>query len=533
MNYTIFSNFFNRGNLRAYARSSMDRALDFGSRGCGFKSCRAYKVFMQYNIPKEVLNVLKELESANFEAYLVGGCVRDLLRENPPAGGPKDWDIATNATPEEIQKVFEDSFYENDFGTVGVKTRSEEESLRVVEVTPYRIEAKYSDKRHPDEVKFAKNLEDDLKRRDFTVNAMALNKEGELTDLFKGQGDLKNKIIRTVGLPEERFSEDALRILRAVRFATELSFVIEKKTSRAISEKMKLLEMISKERIRDEFTKIIMSDNPVFGLREIQKLGILKLIIPEFEEGIGVTQNKEHIYTVWEHSLRALQHSADKKFSLEIRLAAFLHDVGKPRAKRGEGPDSTFYNHEVIGAKMTAQVLARLKYSKKFTEKVVKLVRWHLFFSDTEIITLSAVRRLVKNVGPENVWDLMSVRFCDRIGMGRPKEQPYRLRKYEAMIEEAMRSPLSVSALKINGEDIKTITEIKPSPKIGFILHALLEEVLDDPSLNTKEYLEKRSKEMAELSEKELKELGVAGKKRKEEIESGEVSKIRKKYGVR
>jgi poly(A) polymerase/tRNA nucleotidyltransferase (CCA-adding enzyme) len=509
---------------------------------------------MNYKIPKEVLEVLERLESAGFEAYLVGGCVRDLLL----ARTPKDWDVTTNAVPEEIQKAFDNTFYENDFGTVGVVTASTEPSLKVVEVTPYRREAKYSDKRHPDIVHFAKKLEDDLQRRDFTANAMALRisqaaylyseedgqksvletgdvdeKFVEIVDLWEGRKDLEKKIIRTVGNPSDRFNEDALRILRAVRLAAELNFSIDKTTNEAVKDCAHLLKMISKERIRDEFSKILMSEIPDSSIREMQKLGILRLIAPELEEGIDITQNKEHVYTVWEHNLRSLKHSAEKKFPLEVRIASLLHDIGKPRTKMGEGPDSTFYNHEVVSARMAAQILSRLRYPKKFIEKVVRLVRWHLFFSDTDVITLSAVRRLVRNVGPENVWDLMSVRFCDRIGMGRPKEQPYRLRKYEAMIEEALRDPIRVSQLKVDGRKVMEIAGIAPSPKVGYILHSLLMEVLDDPSLNTSEYLKKRIGELAKLSEKEVEALGSAGKERREEEEKKEVSKIRKKYGVR
>jgi len=484
---------------------------------------------MEHKIPKEVLDILNKLESDGLETFLVGGCVRDLLLNK----SPKDWDITTNAKPEEIQEYFEDSFYENDFGTVGVKTRAEEESLKVVEITPYRIEAKYSDKRHPDEVKFAEKLEDDLSRRDFTVNALAMNTKGEITDLFSGQKDLENKIIRTVGDPDERFGEDVLRIMRAIRFSAELGFEIEEKTKKSISKNTHLLKMISKERIRDEFNKIILSPNPKQGMEDLRMSGILPLIIPELEDGVGVSQNKNHKFTVWDHNVKSLQHAADKNFPLDIRLAALFHDVGKPRTKRGEGVDSTFYNHEVVGARMTAKILERLKYSKKFIEKVYKLVRWHLFFSDTDVITLSAVRRLTRNVGSENVWDLMNVRFCDRIGMGRPKEQPYRLRKYEAMIEEAMRAPLTVGALKVDGAKIMEITKIEPSPKVGFILHALLEEVLDKPELNTEDYLKRRVEELADLSEDELKKMGEAGKERKEKEEEKEVGKIRKKYGVR
>ena len=484
---------------------------------------------IKFVIPKQVNWALDKLTESKFEAYLVGGCVRDLLLGK----APKDWDITTNANPEEIQKVFFDSFYENDFGTVGVKTGSDDPTLAVIEVTPYRIESKYSDKRHPDQVKFAKKLEDDLSRRDFTVNAIAMSRDGAVVDLFRGQSDLENKTIRAVGEPEERFDEDALRIMRAVRLASELDFSIEDKTRDAIEKKVGLLEFISKERIRDEFIKLIESDSPDRGIEEMHELGALKHVLPELEEGIGVTQNKDHVYTVWEHNVRAMMHAVEKKWPLKIRVAALLHDVGKPRTKKGEGPDSTFYGHDVVGGKMTAQILSRLKFPTKFIEDVAKLVRWHLFFSDTEVITISAVRRMVRNVGQGNIWDLMNVRYCDRIGMGRPKERPFRLRKYESMVEEALRSPLSVGQLTVRGEDVMKICDIKPGPKIGYVLHALLEEVLDDPALNTREHQEERIKELCGLSDEQLKELGEQAKKIKESIEEKEVEKIRKKYFVK
>ncbi len=505
---------------------------------------------MTYKIPKEVLETLQKMEEAGYEAYLVGGCVRDILINRMPS----DWDITTNAVPEQIQKVFENTFYENDFGTVGVVTDSEDPRLKVIEITPYRQEAKYSDKRHPDRVRFADKIEDDLKRRDFTVNAIALavshavyiysaagpketgevdEKDIRTVDLFVGREDLLKKIIRTAGNPKERFSEDALRLLRAVRLSAELKFTIEEETGHAIKKEAGLLRMISKERIRDEFTKIIISDNAKQGIEELQKFGLLKHIAPELEEGIGVTQNKEHIFTVWDHNLRALGHAAQKQFSFEVRMAALLHDIGKPRTKEGEGPDSTFYNHEIVSARMAAEILSRLRFSRKTVEKIIKLVRWHLFFSDTDIITLSAVRRITRNVGSENIWELMNVRFCDRVGMGRPKEEPYRLRKYESMVEEALRFPLSVAKLKIDGTKVMEIAKIQPGPKIGFILHALLEEVLDDPALNMVEYLEKRAVELSALAEEELKKIGTAGKMRKTEEEEKEIAKIRGKYRVR
>jgi len=485
---------------------------------------------MKYKISKEIKEVYGALRNAGYEAYLAGGCVRDLLLDKKP----KDWDITTNARPEEIEKLYEKSFYENQFGTVSAITNSEDETLKVVEITPYRLESKYSDKRHPDEVKFTKKLEDDLSRRDFTVNAMALDLEsGELIDLFGGQKDLKKGVIRAVGEPTERFEEDALRIMRASRLATELDFEIEEKTNQAIKEKSLLLDIIAKERVKDELIKIIMSDRPQKGLELMRETSILKRVLPELEEGWGVTQNKEHIFKVWEHNLRSLEHAVKNKYGLEIRMAALLHDVGKPRAKRGEGPNSTFYSHDVIGGGMAKEILFRLKFSKKFTEKVFKLVRYHLFFSDTEVITLSAVRRLVRNVGPENIWDLMKVRFCDRMGMGRPKERPFRLRKYQAMVEQVLRDPISVKMLKINGDRLIKITGLEPGPKIGHILNILLEDVLDDPKLNTAEYLDEKAKKLAVLADKELEKLGKEAKKKSMTVEEEAVGEIKGKYYVR
>jgi len=486
-----------------------------------------------YDIPEIIIKTVKTLTENSFEAFLVGGCVRDLMLHVKP----KDWDITTNAKPEQIQKLFPKTVYENKFGTVAViNDNSEDETLKVVEITPFRLESKYSDKRHPDTVRFAGKLEDDLKRRDFTINALALNTVSrETVDLFKGQEDIKDKIIRTVGNPEDRFNEDALRILRAVRLATELGFTIQQSVRETIKKQGHLLEIIAKERIRDEFVKIIMADKPSTGIEIMRELGILKFVVPELEDGYGVEQNQAHKFDVWKHNLLSLDHAAAKKWPLEIRLSALFHDVGKPLSRRWseEKNDWTFYGHEVIGAKMVFRILSRLRFSKKTIELVAKLVRYHLFFSDTEKITLSAVRRTVRNVGPENVWDLMKVRFSDRIGMARPKETPYRLRKYEAMIDEAMRTPLSVAMLKIDGNRLMEILNINPGPKIGQILHVLLDEVLDDSERNTKKWLEKRAKELGGLNEKELEKLGNQAKDKKDQLEWAEISEIRQKWGVR
>jgi len=483
-------------------------------------------------IPKEVSRITETLENKGFSAYLVGGCVRDLIMNREP----KDWDIATDAKPEEITNLFPKTVYENVFGTVTViDETTTEESLRNIEVTPFRTESHYSDRRHPDQVTFGQTIEEDLSRRDFTINALAYRPlKGQLIDNYEGIKDIKEGIVRTVGKAEERFDEDPLRIMRGIRISSELGFTINQETKDGMVKKSSLIKHISVERIRDEVSRITNSPEPMAGFINLQKTGILKEILPEMEESVGVTQNKDHIYDVWEHSLRAMQHAASKDWPLHIRLAALFHDIGKPKTKRylKEKGDSTFYGHEVVGAKMTEKIMTRFKFPKKTAVLIVKLVRYHMFFSDIEKITLSAVRRVITKVGPENVWDLMKLRACDRIGMGRPKENPYRLRKYESMIDEALRDPTSVGMLKIDGAEIMKVLNVKPGPKIGLMLHALLEEVLIDPKLNEKEYLEKRVKELNEIPKEELKKLGEQGKSKKEEIEEGELRKIRKKHGV-
>lgn len=498
------------------------------------------EITIEYAIPKEVSHVVETLRSAGFEAYLVGGCVRDMFLSKKP----KDWDVTTNAKPEQIQSLFPETFYENDYGTVGVVSETDDETVKVVEVTPYRTEGAYSDKRRPDTVSFHATLADDLKRRDFTINAIAYDDsighskghhKGHVIDPYDGIKDIKDKIVRAVGDPHDRFNEDALRILRAVRLATELGFMINRETQEAIIKNASHLKEIAMERIRDEFTKIVMSREPMVGVIMCEKLNLLDYFLPEIKQGIGIEQNGDHIYAVWEHNLRALQHSADREWPLHVRLSALFHDISKPETRRWseEKNDWTFYGHDVVGGRVTKKVLERLKYSKKMIDTVSALVRYHLFFSDIEKITLSAVRRIVRNVGPENVWDLMKVRGCDRIGMGRPKETPYRLRKYESMIEEAMRAPVSVGMLKIDGAEIMQVTGEAPGPKIGFVLHALLEEVFDAPENNTAEYLSSRARELIKLPIEELKKLGEAGKEKKEAEEEKELTEIRKKYGVK
>ncbi len=488
-------------------------------------------------IPKEVKFVIGELKKKGFEAYIVGGCVRDFLRNVVP----EDWDIASSAKPEEIQKIFPKSFYENKFLTVTVQTKSKDPKLKEIEITTFRSEAKYTDRRHPDEIKFAKTIEEDLARRDFTINAIAINQKIEnrkqkieIIDPFGGQDDLKNKIIRAVGKPEERFGEDALRMMRAVRFATTLgeSWQIETKTAKAIQKNSALLRAISKERIRDELIKIIMAERAAQGFESLRQLGLLKYIIPELEEGLGISQNKHHIYECYDHSLRSLDFAARKNFNIYVRLAALFHDIGKPRVKEGEGQDATFYSHEIVGAKITNLILNRLCFSKKDIEKIVKLVRYHLFYYNVDEVGDSSVRRLVLKVGPENMEELLQVRMADRIGSGVPKAEPYKLRHLKYIIERVSQDPISAKMLKVSGNDVIEILKIKAGPKIGQILDILLGYVLLDPKKNKRAFLEKEIKKLGELTDKELSALSLKGRKEREEIEMKRDEMTKKKYWV-
>jgi poly(A) polymerase/tRNA nucleotidyltransferase (CCA-adding enzyme) len=448
--------------------------------------------------------------------------------------------VATNAKPEEIQKVFPKSFYENKFLTVTVQTKSKNPKLKEIEITTYRSEAKYSDKRHPDEIKFAKTIGEDLARRDFTVNAVALKisklktQISKIIDPFSGQKDLENKIIRAVGSPEERFSEDALRMMRAARFAVVLGegWQVETNTAKAIKNNAAWIQAISKERIRDELMKIIMSGIAAEGIELLRKLGLLKYIIPELEEGYGILQNKHHIYDCYEHSLKSLDYAARKNFNKCVRMAALLHDVAKPRCKRGEGQDATFYGHEIVSAKMTAQILNRLKFSKRDIEKIVKLVRYHLFYYNTEEVGESSVRRLVRQVSPENMEELLQVRMADRIGSGVPKAEPYKLRHLKYIVEKVSRDPISVKMLKVNGKDVMEILKIQPGPRIGQILDVLLGYVLSDPKKNKKDFLEKEIKKFGKLSEKKLQKLAQKARGERDKIETKKDEMTKKKYWV-
>lgn len=494
-------------------------------------------------IPQEVTDVCARLGAAGFEAYPVGGCVRDTLR----GALPKDWDVTTSAKPEEILALFEESFYENKFLTVTVKTDSDDPILKEIEVTTFRAEGKYTDKRHPDEVRYAGTLEEDLSRRDFTVNAMAISlttyhllpTTSQIIDPFGGQDDLKRKIIRAVGDPRGRFEEDALRMMRAVRFVAELGFEIEPATKAAITELSGNLAFVASERIRDELIKLLMSPSPRRGIEILHETGLLKHIIPELEEGIGMVNRPKHLM-IWDHNLKALEYAVEAKYPLDARIAALLHDVGKPRARGAEknvkNDEWTFYGHDVIGGRMAAAILTRLHFPHATVEKIATLIRWHLFkYDPDEGITDSSVRRLIRNVGADRMEDLVRLRICDRMGMGVPKAAPYRLRHFQFRVEKILREEEapSVKMLKINGEDVMNILAIKPGPTIGKILEVLLQEVIDDPLQNSREALTERVRALGDLSDEELGRMAELAESKVEMLEDQREGEIKQRYYVK
>ncbi|KKT80510.1 MAG: PolyA polymerase [Parcubacteria group bacterium GW2011_GWF2_44_8] len=486
-----------------------------------------------HSLPIAIKQIHETLVGAGFESYLVGGCVRDVLLGRTP----KDWDFTTSATPDQIQALFPESFCNNDYGTVGIKTGEDTPypDFGIIEVTPYRAESGYTDARRPDTVTFGVTLAEDLARRDFTVNAIAYDlTKNDLVDLYDGLTDLKAKRLRAVGNPDERFAEDALRMMRAVRLAAELEFVIENETMSGIIRNADRLKLVAIERIMVEFVRLIDSKTPMQGIILLEKLGLLTHIVPELQDSIGCEQGGIHAYDVFEHLLRTMQAAADKGYSTEIRLAALFHDIGKPATRRTGGKNKlyTFFGHEVVGERMTKKILERLKYPREKSNVIEKLVRWHMFFSDPDEITLAAVRRTIVRIGEDQIENLLNLRVCDRIGTGRPKEQPFRFRKYKAMVDEALRDPISVKMLKINGEKIMDITGEKPGKKLGYALHALLEEVLIEPGKNTDTYLETRVLELFKLNETELATLADAGKQKLAEEEAAALKAIAKEHKV-
>jgi len=447
-------------------------------------------------LPGKVERIIKAFQKAKWEIYLVGGSARGLLTGFSIA----DWDFATNATPQQMLKLFpKNSFYNNDFGTASIVL-----DKNVFEVTTYRTEGKYSDKRRPDEVSWGKTIEEDLSRRDLTINAIAIKFKiendkceiAELIDPFGGQKDLKNKVIRAVGNPNERFQEDGLRLMRAVRIATQLGFVIEPKTFASIQKNAPLIQKIAWERIQVEFLKLLVSDQAADGIILLNNSGLLKYVLPELIKGQGVAQAKHHITDVWIHSIETLRYCPSK--NPIVKLAALLHDIGKPATAEGEGENRSFHNHEVVGAAIAKKIGRRLRLSNKQLDKLWLLVRWHQF-TPSEKQTDKAIKRFIRHVGKENLQDVLDIRTGDRLGSGASKTS-WRTELFKKRLVEVQKQPFCIKDLKVNGRDVMKILNIKPGPQVGKILQALFDEVDEDKNKNKRKYLLKRIAEIAKSS---------------------------------
>lgn len=477
---------------------------------------------MQTTVPREALAILSTLVQAGYSAEIVGGAVRDLVIGRATT----DWDFTTNATPEQIQALFPENFYENAFGTVGVarshlntqfgweSTAPEDE---VFEITTYRSESSYSDHRRPDAVHWGQTLDEDLARRDFTMNALAaqmsvtdlqalspddLQKlpetvEVELTllDPYQGLADIAVQKIRTVGEPVQRFSEDALRMLRAVRFAAQLGYSLDLSVLLALQTQAGDIAHVSWERIRDEFLKILVTDYVEQALTLLATTGILKYILPELLTARGIEQRGHHEYDVWHHSLRAC--AACPSRDPIVRFATLLHDIAKPETQAplaGSEGEYTFFNHEVVGARLARDIAKRFRLSQDDVQRVFTLVRWHMFHYQPSM-TDAAIRRFIRRIGVEAVDDMMALREADRVGSG-SKRTSWRLEEMKQRIHEQLHQPMQVRDMVVKGEDVMEVLGIPPSRRVGEVLNELFEEVIDDPEKNTREYLLTRLAQM-------------------------------------
>ncbi len=442
---------------------------------------------MNLNLPDSIKDILRKFEEANYEIYIVGGAVRDILMGRIT----NDWDFTTNATPEEILKVVPGGIYNNEFGTVF--TPNPDDKSHPHEITTYRKEEGYRDFRHPDKIIWGKSLEEDLARREATISAMALRyaqgKPYELIDPYRGQEDLKNKIFRVVGDPNERYREDALRMMRAIRISTQLGFTIEEKTLKGIKKNATLINKITKERVKEELFKLLKSPYPYDGILLLKNSGLLDEIIPELSKCFGVEQKspgRHHVFDVGEHLLMSLKNC--KSTDPLTRFATLIHDIGKPQTyEKLDSGTITFYNHEMVSTKIARNIAERLKFSNKEKEKLITLVRWHQFTVD-ERQTDSAIRRFIKNVGLENVEDMLALRVADRLGGG-ARETSWRLEEFKKRLIEVQKQPFSIKDLKINGNDVMKILRLRSGPKVGEILEKLFEKVVAKEIPNEKDAL--------------------------------------------
>ncbi len=441
-------------------------------------------------IPTDVVDVCRRLQSAGHEAHLVGGGVRDLVLGRVP----KDFDLATSALPDAVMKLFGNRFAIPtglQHGTVTVLTGSPPQG-RPVEVTTFRGEGVYLDGRRPSSVEFGKTLHEDLSRRDFTMNAIAYDPMVErLTDPFGGQTDLAAQLVRAVGDPVIRFTEDGLRPMRAVRQATQLGFRIDEPTLRAIAQTLGSFRKVSAERIRDELMKLLASPEPARGIELLHESGLCAEVLPELLEGIGCAQNRYHKFDVWGHTLATL--AATSAPDPVLRLGALLHDVGKPRSRqpKEEAPgEYSFWKHEFVGAEMAVSIAHRLKLANAERESVRLLVANHMFYYTPEW-TDGSIRRFVKRVGVDELPALLALREADIAGRGfgeDPDKETRELRQRVAAVASGD-AALTVKDLAIDGKDVMTALAVPPGRVIGQVLLALLEKVLDDPALNQREVL--------------------------------------------
>lgn len=447
---------------------------------------------IKISMPPQANKIIKKLEQSGYEAYIVGGCVRDSILGRKP----EDWDITTSASPEEIKEIFSYTIDTGiDHGTVSVMMD------RVpYEVTTYRVDGKYENHRHPTEVTFTKSLKEDLLRRDFTINAMAYNDSQGLVDMYEGMEDLEKGIIRCVGVASQRFDEDALRILRALRFQAQLGFEIEEETKKAISNQAKFLEDISAERIQVELEKLITSNHPEV-LEEAYKLGVTKIILPEFDRMMETPQvTKHHMYNVGVHTIESMKAIEPEHL---LRWTMLLHDCGKPEAKIFDGEKDSFKNHHVIGQKIARNVLRRLKFDNQTIKNVTELVYWHdRRFGSEEEVNIKTVRKWMSRLGVSQFKALMKIQLADISA-----QSAYMQNQKHAILRETIvlfqrvldeKDCLSIKDLAIDGKDLIAMG-VKQGKEIGDILSNLLDAVLEDPKLNDKETLVAMVKEMKNL----------------------------------
>lgn len=443
------------------------------------------------DVRETILQIIRRFRDRGYECYLIGGSVRDLLLGHDVY----DYDFATNATPDEITSLFRKTIPTGiKHGTVTVIVND-----RQFEITTYRSDGTYIDGRHPDTVSFSKDLRVDVERRDFTINGLVYDPcSGELIDYVGGLRDLEDKIIRTIGDPVMRFTEDGLRPVRACRFAARLKFSIEDATFNAIAATLDIAKRVSKERIRDELMKLLGADKPSTGIECLRESGLLALFLPELADCYEVSQNRYHIFDVYYHSIYSCD--AAPKDDPMIRLAALLHDIGKvPTRQPGEDGDFTFYNHEVIGAKMAKRIMKRLKFSNEEIDNINNLILNHMFHY-TDEWTDGAVRRFIRKVGLDKIDCLFTLRMADRKGNGARKGLPAPIQRLKRRIEHVIEqeNAFTVRDLNINGTIVMDEFSLKPGPLIGKILNELLEQVLDNPELNVRETLLSRAREIIE-----------------------------------